>query len=55
MKKTYMQPTMNVESAQPSNIISTSFTGGGGTGLVGGGGSDGEAHTKEWEIWGDEE
>ena len=50
-----MTPIMNVESAQPANIICISFNGGD-TGMSGGGGSDGEAHAPEtdWNVWGDE-
>ncbi|MBQ9171281.1 MAG: hypothetical protein IJ148_10775 [Bacteroidaceae bacterium] len=57
MKKTYMQPTTNVESAQPTNLLCESFKGDTSTGLVDGGGSSGEAHALEsaWNIWGDEE
>ena len=55
MKKTYMMPTTYVESAQPTNIICTSIKGDDDTGLISGGGSSGAAHTKEWDIWGDEE
>ena len=55
MKKTYMMPTTYVESAQPTNIICTSIKGDDDTGLISGGGSSGAAHTKEWDIWGDED
>ena len=54
MKKTYMTPIVNVESAQPTNIICVSFTSN--TDLEDGGGSDGNAHApeSEWDMWGDE-
>ena len=54
MKKTYMQPTMNVENATPTTIICTSVNGGG-TGLIGGGGSSGEGQAPEWNVWGEDE
>ena len=54
MKKTYLIPTINVESAQPTYIICTSFKGDDSTGLTDGGGSDGAAHAPEWDVWSDE-
>lgn len=53
MKKTYMTPVVNVESAQPTSIICFSSN----AGIGDGGGSNGDANTKEdnaWEIWGEE-
>lgn len=55
MKKVYLTPTVNVESAQPTNIICTSIHGDGDTGLIGGGGSAGEGHAPEWDLWGEDE
>lgn len=55
MKKTYMLPIMKMEYAQPTNIICTSIKSDDDTGLIGGGGSSEGAHTKEWDIWGDED
>ena len=54
MKKTYMTPIVNVESAQPTNIICVSFDSN--VGLEDGGGSNGNAHAPEsdWDIWADE-
>lgn len=49
-----MQPIVKEENAQPTNIICASIKGGGDTGLSNGGGSDGNAHTHEWDMWGDE-
>ena len=54
MKKVYIQPIVNVENAMPTTIICTSLNGGG-TGLIGGGGSDGEANAPEWDVWGDDD
>ena len=54
MKKEYMQPIMNVESATPTTIICMSFNGGD-TGLEDGGGSSGEGQAPEWDVWGDAE
>ena len=52
MKKTYITPVLNVESAEPANLLCESFNGGD-TGLTPGGGSDGDARTQEWNIWGE--
>ena len=54
MKKTYMTPIVNIESAQPTNIICVSFDSN--VGLEDGGGSNGNAHAPEsdWDIWADE-
>jgi len=52
MKKTYIMPNVNVESAQPANLLCESFTSN--VDLNPGGGSDGVARTEEWSIWGDE-
>jgi hypothetical protein len=56
MKKIYMTPIVNVESAMPTNIICVSFKSDDDTGLTDGGGSNGDAHAKEddWDIWGAE-
>ena len=56
MKKTYLMPTVKVESAQATNIICTSFKSDDDIGLSNGGGSDDKAHAKEddWDIWGAE-
>ena len=54
MKKTYMTPIVNVESAQATNIICVSFDSN--VGLEGGSGSNGDAHAPEsdWDMWGEE-
>lgn len=55
MKKTYMTPVVNVEKAQPTSLLCESF--GSNVGIGNGGGSNGNAHTKEeeaWDIWGEE-
>lgn len=56
MKKIYMTPIVNVEYAQLTNIICTSFKSDEDTGIGNGGGSNGEAHAPEgdWQIWGEE-
>lgn len=54
MKKVYMQPIVREENAEPTNIICISIKGDSDTGLTGSGGSDGSAHTQEWDMWGDE-
>ena len=53
MKKEYMKPIMNVDNAQPANIICVSFDSN--VGLDGGDGSNGDAHAPEsdWDMWGD--
>ena len=48
-----MTPIVNVESAQPVNLLCESFQSN--VGLTPGGGSDGEAHTQEWNMWGEDE
>ena len=53
MKKVYMTPIVNVESAEPTNLLCESFNSN--AGLDGGGGSDGEAHAPEWDVWGEDE
>lgn len=45
---------MKMENAQATNIICMSINGDDSTGLVDGGGSSGEGHAPEWDIWGDE-
>jgi len=54
MKKTYMTPIVNMESTEPENIICVSIKSDDNTGLTPGGGSNGEAHAPEWDIWGEE-
>ena len=56
MKKRYMTPIVNVECAEPENIICTSIKSDDNTGLTPGGGSSGDAHAPEveWDMWGDE-
>lgn len=51
MKKTYIAPIVNVENAMPESLLCESFNSN--VGLEPGGGSDGEARTQEWSIWGD--
>jgi len=52
MKKTYLKPIVNVENAQPASLLCESFQSN--VGLTPGGGSNGEARTQEWNIWGDD-
>ena len=55
MKKQYLKPIFNVDYAMPETLISASIYGDEGTGLVSGGGSNGEAHAPQWDVWGDAE
>ena len=55
MKKIYLTPIMNVECAEPESIICTSIKSDTDTGLTPGGGSNGEAHAPEWDLWGEDE
>ena len=50
-----MTPIVNVESAQPANLLCESFTSN--VDLTPGGGSNGEARSPEcdWNIWGEDE
>lgn len=52
MKKTYMTPILKMEDAMPANLLCESFTSN--VGLEDGGGSNGDARTQEWNIWGEE-
>ncbi|MBR6032055.1 MAG: hypothetical protein IKP36_08870 [Bacteroidaceae bacterium] len=53
MKKTYLKPIVNTESAQPANLLCESAQSN--VGLTQGEGSDGEARVLGWNIWGDDE
>ena len=53
MKQTYLKPIVNVENAQLTAFLCESFKTN--VGLTSGGGSDGEARTQEWNIWGEDE
>ena len=53
MKKTYLKPIVNTESAQPANLLCESAQSN--VGLTQGEGSDGEARILGWNIWGDDE
>ena len=54
MKKTYMTPATHVENAWPTNLICESFKSN--VDLTSSGtGSDGEARTQEWNMWGEDE
>ena len=53
MKRTYIKPIVKEESAQPANLLCESFKSN--VGLTQGNGSDGEARTPEWNVWGDAE
>ena len=48
-----MTPIVNVESAQSANLLCESFQSN--VGLGSGGGSDSEARTQEWNMWGEDE
>ena len=52
MEKTYVIPAVKVEYATPANLLCESFKSN--VDLTPGGGSDGDARTQEWNIWGDE-
>ena len=54
MKKIYMTPNVNAESAQPTSFLCVSFQSD--ADIEDNGGSDGEARTKEddWDMWGAE-
>ncbi len=56
MKKTYMIPTLKVESAVLTSMIAVSIKGDSSTGLTDGGGSNGNAHAPQsaWDIWDEE-
>ncbi len=54
MKKTYMTPVVQVENAQPANLLCESFKSN--VDLTSSGtGSDGEARAQEWNMWGEDE
>lgn len=54
MKKTYITPLVNLENAQPANLLCESFKSN--VDLEPSGGSDGNARAPEvdWDMWGDE-
>lgn len=48
-----MTPILKMEDAMPANLLCESFKSN--VGLEPGGGSDGDARTEEWNIWGEDE
>ena len=54
MKKAYMTPIVNLESAQPTSLLCESIRSD--VGIDNGGGSSSDSHAKEddWDIWGAE-